>query len=289
LKKAENQTKMEKQLRVMVPVDFSPVSLKALEFLGFLMYQMPIETHLVHVIQVNQADWAGNNEASETLDHAQMRTLEQTTEDRFAQLRQQVDFTFTPHVLYGGLTTTLANFANLQQVDLVIMGTQGADGWHEKLSGSEAQHVVRYTEVPVITIHQNASITPIHNILWVADFAHEKQPKRSVALLKVLQKIFGAKIHLLQILQKENDQQKESLREDMQHFADNLQLQNYELHFHRDFKVPAGVRNFNQESEMELVVIGTHARKGVSHLFYGSIAETLVNHCIRPLLTYHRK
>ncbi|GAB2536923.1 universal stress protein [Rufibacter soli] len=280
---------MEKQLRVMVPVDFSPVSLKALEFLGFLMDQMPIETHLIHVIQVNQADWAGNNEASETLDHAQMRTLEQTAEDRFAQLRQQVDFKFTPHVLYGGLTTTLANFANLQQVDLVIMGTQGADGWHEKLSGSEAQHVVRYTEVPVITIHQNASITPIHNILWVADFAQEKQPKRSVSLLKVLQIIFGAKIHLLQILQKENAQQEESLKEDMQHFADNLQLQNYELHFHRDFKVPAGVRNFNQESEMDLVVIGTHARKGVSHLFYGSIAETLVKHCIRPLLTYHLK
>ncbi|AKQ45541.1 universal stress protein UspA [Rufibacter radiotolerans] len=280
---------MEKQLKVMVPVDFMPVSFKALEFLGLLMDQMPIETHLVHVIQVNATDWAGSSESSETLDRAEMRAMEQTAEEQFAQLRQQVDFKFTQHVLHGGLTTSLANYANLQQVDLVIMGTEGADGWYEKISGSEAQHVVRYTDVPVITIHQNVGITPIHNILWVADFAYEKQPQRSISLIKVLQRIFGAKIHLLQILQKEDAHQELALRENMMRFANNLQLENYELHFHRDFKVPTGVRNFNQESEKNLVVIGTHARKGVNHLFYGSIAETLVNHCIRPLLTYHLK
>jgi nucleotide-binding universal stress UspA family protein len=38
---------------------------------------------------------------------------------------------------------------------------------------------------------------------------------------------------------------------------------------------------------MDLVCVGTHAHKGISQLFYGSIAETLVNRCIRPLLTYH--
>ena len=75
----------------------------------------------------------------------------------------------------------------------------------------------------------------------------------------------------------------------MKHFAENWHLQQYELHLRRDYKVPAGVRNFNRETEMDLVVIGTYARKGIAQVFYGSIAETLVNYCVRPLLTYHLK
>jgi nucleotide-binding universal stress UspA family protein len=278
---------MEKNLRIMVPVDFSPVSYKALEFLGFLMERMPIDTHLVHVVQVNTAEWAGTSEASESIDREELRQLEQRAELQFDALKEKLTFPFSCEILHGGLTTSLAKYANQQQVDLVIMGTEGADGWYEKISGSEAQHVVRYTQVPVITIHQGASITPIHHILWVADFEAEKQPEASVQTIKKLQQLFGAQLHLLQILEKEDEPRAQAIKENMRYFAQELQLENYELHLRRDYKVPAGVRNFNRETEMDLVVIGTHARKGFSHLFYGSIAETLVNHCIRPLLTYH--
>ena len=215
--------------------------------------------------------------------------MEQKAEQQFAELKQHVDFTFTREILHGGLTTSLAGYANQHRIDLVIMGTAGADGWYERLSGSEAQHVVRNTEVPVITLQQDASITPIHNILWVSDFTAEKQPGRSLATILTLQRLFEAQLHLLQIIRREDEPKAQAIKENMQRFADSLQLQHYELHLHRDHKVPAGVRNFNRATEMDLVVVGTHARKGFSHIFYGSIAETLVNHCIRPLLTYHLK
>lgn len=280
---------MEKKLNVMVPVDFTPVSYKAIEFLKFLMEKTPIETHLVHIVQVNPAEWAGTVEASDTIDMNEIRREEREAAQKFEQLQQQAGFSFTSTILHGGLTTSLAKYANKQQIDLVIMGTEGASGWLEKVSGSEAQHVVRYTDVPVITIEQNASITPIHNILWVADFTAEKQPERSVTTIKTLQQLFGAQLHLLQIIEKEDEPKAQQIKANMQQFAESLQLQHYELHLRRDYKVPEGVRNFNRESEMDLVVIGTHARKGFSHIFYGSIAETLVNHCIRPLLTYHLK
>ena len=279
---------MEK-LNIMVPVDFTPVSFKAIELLGFLMEKTPIDTHLVHVIQINAADWAGTSESSETIDKEELKAQEQQATEAFAELRKHVDFTFTTEILHGGLTTSLAKYTDQNQLDLVIMGTEGADGWYEKISGSEAQHVVRHTHVPVITVHQHASITPIHNILWVADFEAEKQPAQSIATIKTLQQLFGAKLHLLQIVEKEGKLKEQRILESMERFANELQLQNYELHLRRDYKVPAGVRNFNQETEMDLVVIGTHARKGFSHIFYGSIAETLVNHCIRPLLIYHLK
>lgn len=273
----------------MVPMDFTPVSFKALETLAFLMEKTPVNTHLVHVIQVNEAEWAGTTDSSETIDRGQIKEFEQQAIAGFEEIRKQVNFDFTSAVVYGGLTTSLTRYAEQNGIDLIIMGTEGAEGWFERISGSEAQHVVRFTRVPIITIQKDASITPIKNLLWVADFSAEKQPEQTVNTIKTLQQLFGAQLHLLQIIEKEDDPKLDSIIQQMQRFATNLKLQNYELHFKSDSKVPAGVRNFNQESEMDLVVIGTHARKGFSQIFYGSIAETLVNHCIRPLLTYHLK
>ncbi|WP_161890332.1 universal stress protein [Pontibacter russatus] len=278
---------MKDTLNIMVPVDFTPVSYRAIEFLAFLMDKTPINTHLVHVIEVNSAEWAGSLDASETLNKGELKQKQHLAEQKFANLKQHVGFSFTSEVLFGGLTTTLTHYSNEQHIDLIIMGTDGADGWLEKVSGSEAQHVVRYTNIPVITIHKDAAITPIQNLLWVADFEAEKQPEQSVATIKMLQQLFNARLHLLQIVDKEDENQINQLKVRMQDFAEQLNLQNYDLHLHHNYKVPAGVRSFNDVSEMDLVLIGTHGRKGISHLFYGSVAETLVNHCIRPLMTYH--
>lgn len=280
---------MKDTLNIMVPVDFTPVSYRAIEFLAFLMDKTPVNTHLVHVIEVNAAEWGGSVEASETLNKTELKQKQQQAEQKFAELKQHLDFSFTSEILFGRLTTTLADYANKQQTDLVIMGTDGAEGWLEKVSGSEAQHVVRYTNIPVITIHKHAAISPIQNLLWVADFEAEKQPEQSVATIKFLQQLFNAKLHLLQIVDKNDESRLNQLKGKMQDFVEQLNLQNVELHLHHNYKVPAGVRNFNEVSAMDLVLIGTHGRKGINHLFYGSIAETLVNHCIRPLMTYHLK
>ncbi|MER2999165.1 universal stress protein [Pontibacter populi] len=278
---------MEKNLNILVPVDFTPVSFKALEFLNFLTQTIPVTAHLVHVMEVNTGDWAGATDMSDTADVKQLRAQEEKALKQFEELKQQVDFVFTTEILHGGLTTAIAKHAAKLHADLVLIGTEGADGWLEKVSGSEAQHVVRYTDIPVITVHQFASITPIRNILWVADFGAEKQPEQTIVTIKNLQRLFNAQLHLLQIVGKEDEYQETQIN--MRRFADNFDLQNYELHLHHNYKVPAGVRNFNELSAMDLVLIGTHGRKGISHLFYGSIAETLVNHCIRPLMTYHLK
>lgn len=271
----------------MIPVNFSQVSYKAFEFLSQLKDITPVSITLVHVIEVNSADWTGSVETSDTIDKAGLREKEQVARQKMMDLQQEFGFQFTNEILFGGLTSTLANYASQHGTDLIIMGTHGSDGWHEKISGSEAQHLVRHTDIPVITIHNDAAITPVKNILWVADFEKEKQPEDSISSIKLLQNIFRAKLHLLQIIDKEDEERISQLKQKMKIFAEALSLQNFECHLHHNHKIPAGVRNFNEVSEMDLVMVGTHGRIGLSHLLFGSIAETLVNHCIRPLMTYH--
>lgn len=276
------------EFKVMIPVDFSPVSVKAMELVAQLAEKAAIEAHLVHVIQVNEAEWAGNAEASDTLDQEGLQHQIQQASQQLEKLQESLSYPSQGRVLFGGLTTGLINYAAAYKPDLILMGTRGADGLLEKISGSEAQQIVRHAQVPVITVHEYASLTPLKNLLWVADFGAEQHTNKNT-LLPLLQKLFGAKLHLLRIVKPADEAQAEAILKQMKDFAVQHDLENYELHLHRDYKVPQGVRHFNQATEMDLVIIGTHGRNSISQLFYGSIAETLVNHCIRPLITYHLK
>ncbi|WP_266206185.1 universal stress protein [Pontibacter kalidii] len=119
---------MQNRLSIMVPANFTTVSFRAIEFLAFLMDKTPINTHLVHVIEVNSAEWAGSVEASETINKAELTQKQEQANQKFTELKQHVDFSFTSEVLFGGLTTSLAKYAAKQSLDLMLMGTDGSDG-----------------------------------------------------------------------------------------------------------------------------------------------------------------
>jgi universal stress protein A len=52
--------------------------------------------------------------------------------------------------------------------------------------------------------------------------------------------------------------------------------------------VPAVViREFAREQKVDLIVMGTHGRRGLSHMLLGSVAERMVRHAACPVLTTH--
>ena len=47
------------------------------------------------------------------------------------------------------------------------------------------------------------------------------------------------------------------------------------------------LRNFAEEIDAGMIAMATHGRTGFAHLLSGSIAEDVVNHSKRPVLTYN--
>ncbi len=131
----------------------------------------------------------------------------------------------------------------------------------ERISGSEAQHVARFLQVPVITLRPYTSIFDLKNILFVADFEMFGKGIQ-INLIKKIAHAFGSTIHLLQILKPEDVPYLDEIEEQMKFFAREHELERYEMHVYRDDHVASGVRNFNKESEMDLVCIRSHGRKG---------------------------
>ena len=80
------------------------------------------------------------------------------------------------------------------------MGTQGRTGISRWFSGSVAGKVVRFSSVPVITVHKDLSQFRIEKILVPVDFS--KHSEFAVKKAKAVAKEFGAQLSFLHNLQK---------------------------------------------------------------------------------------
>ncbi|HEY0900189.1 MAG TPA: universal stress protein [Sphingobacteriaceae bacterium] len=275
---------MMKMLKVLIPTDFSEVSFLALQMAELLSKKIPVQVHMVHVIEANtsSADYAETDVEQKGLQAKEEKAL-----IHFNSLKAAGQ-SFESHIKVGLLTDQINASAQELGADLIIMGTHGSAGFMERISGSEAQHVARYQKVPVITIRPGTATMELKNILLVADFERFGKGFR-VDTIKAIAEAFDSTIHLLQIVQEDEEKYADQIEAKMRSFAAEHQLTKYEAHLYRDRKVAEGVRNFNREAEMDLVCIPTHGRKGINHFLFGSIAERLVNHCIKPLLTFQLK
>ncbi|MBC8054321.1 MAG: universal stress protein [Sphingobacteriaceae bacterium] len=268
---------------ILIPTDFSDVSYLALEMANVLGKKLALQIHLVHVIQVNDSD----SDYLEGLNNAGLEKNRSTALSKMEVLKSQ-GYQFDSYVRIGKLTEQINLAATELNADIVLMGTNGSDGFMEFISGSEAQHVARQVQIPVLTIRPGTPMLELKNILLVADFELFGKGVQ-IGTIKKLANAFDSTIHLLQILTIEEEKSSDQVKAQMNFFAEEHQLEKYEIHLYRDHKVAEGVRNFNREAEMDLVCIRTNGRRGINQLLFGSIAERLVNHCIKPLLTFQLK
>lgn len=274
---------MKNSLNILIPTDFSEVSYLAIEMAQVLERKLPIQIHMLHVLEVNDSD-------SDYLEGSSNIELEKKKSEALNKLEELKSrgVKFEAHIRVGKLTDQINLTTDELATHIVLMGTKGSEGFMEMISGSEAQHVARHLQVPVLTLRPGTPMLELKNILLVADFELFGKGIQ-IETIKKLARGFDSTIHLLQILMEGAEKYADEIKAQMDFFAIEHQLEKYETHLYRDSKVTDGVKNFNREAEMDLVCIRTNGRKGINHLLFGSIAERLVNHCIKPLLTFQLK
>jgi nucleotide-binding universal stress UspA family protein len=264
-------------LKILVPTDFSGTFNAADAVVNLLQNKVNTQVTLLHVIPTS-----GNildEEAAENNILAQIEDAKQ----KFKALALNWKFDYL--LKKGALVTTINDMAVELGVDVIIMGTKGSSGLMEHIVGSEAQHVARAAAVPIITVNQYSTPAKLQQVLLLLDFEKPSTHHQLEFIHKIADE--DACINLLHILKPNEIGMIADIEQNMQEFAAINNLENYNVFLHSDDQVDEGVYNFNKDHEMDLVCIGTHGRKGFGHLLFGSVAERLINHCAKPVLTYH--
>ncbi|HQS53054.1 MAG TPA: universal stress protein, partial [Daejeonella sp.] len=244
-----------------------------------------IDIHFLHVLNVPDTvtlDSAGNIQTCGEIDVNYVTKQKDIAERKLANLKVLYGDHINTHLVLGKTTDAILKFTESNHFDLIVMGTKGASGLKEKLSGSETQIIARKSKTPLLSLMCDRSDLQIRNILLVHNFS---QPaKENLVLMQKLIKAFDPKMHLLQITSGSVDAEKAKVEAQMIQFAELNGISNFQCHLINDKDVENGVVHFNQMINMDIVCIGTHGKGG---LFHQSATEKLINHLFKPIISFH--
>lgn len=145
----------------------------------------------------------------------------------------------------------------------------------------------------------------LHSILCPTDFSEFSE--QAVHYACNLAEKFHAEVHLLNVLQDYasvapgtgemfvpfNDWLPELRKQSQEQLAKQPGEEwAKQVSVHRTTRVGAPVDEivkYAQEHSIDLIVLGTHGRRGVKHLLLGSVAENIVRYAPCPVLTVRKK
>ena len=138
---------------LLVPVDFSDCSLRALDYAIALAMQFNSKIILLHVVE--PAVYPENYlVVSPTLDETNQNLL-QSARERLAELcHRRIGHRIPAESLVrmGRAHSEIPDTAKALGADLIVLGTHGYTGLKHVLLGSTAERVVRHGPCPVLTV-----------------------------------------------------------------------------------------------------------------------------------------
>ncbi len=200
-------------------------------------------------------------------------------------------------VRQGGVSETIAAYAEEYDIDLVTMSTQGRTGFTQLVLGSVTERVIRQSTVPVLALHPDEGSLryPYRTVLLPTDGSAcaEAALDRAVTTANTL----DATLHLLSVvdtsgLSVHSDDQRDTLTaqasrtvESAAETAGAAGVDSVVETTEESDSVPEAVAAYTRTRDVDLVVMGTRGRSNLSQRILGSTTEQTVRTVPVPVLT----
>jgi len=170
----------------------------------------------------------------------------------------------------------------LAQMDLVVMGSHGAQGI-KGVVGSNTQKIVRIAPMPVLVIKHQVEDFEVKDLVYASNFTPMDITKFE-AFLPVIE-LFDPKVHLLKVNTPKNFERSEDTKESIAAFLQRHELRKFTTTIYNDLSIEEGILNFARGIDADMIAMATHGRTGFFHVVNGSLTEDIVNHTTFPVLS----
>jgi len=217
--------------RILVPTDFSPTAEKAFRFATEIAAKSGGTVILYHVYSPLQSTFIDTKEKREL----QNKEKESILLKRLVRLKKKVTANAGDVVISTVLGRTpiidnILGFAEHNQADLIIMGTQGASGLKKTLIGSVASRIIEHTDIPVLLVPEKYEWKEPGQIVYATKYL--ETDRKGLAVLLPLAKLYDAEttvIHLYDV--HVEDEVKEKNDFDTYAFTMQREFSEYKLTF----------------------------------------------------------
>jgi nucleotide-binding universal stress UspA family protein len=276
--------------KILVPVDFSETSEKALDQASFMARLNKAELILLHVLDGplgNSGDGFGlsiyNRAAFETAmqDAAkeEMRVLkERLNKEGVIDVRCIIET--------GRAYKEILKVAKQYKADVIFMGTHGVAGFREFVIGSNTFRVVSEATCPVLSIQKKKDAHGFKNILL--PFRDKPHSREGVDYAIDLAKMYDSKIHILGINTDPGDMDMQKIvieAEQIKKIADSCGVRN-SVDVLTDGFVSQFILSYAKAKKSDLIVMMADLDKdAISEFIIGPVAQQMINHSPIPILS----
>ncbi len=273
--------------KILVPVDFSEYAESAMKAAADIARKKNSQLYILHVIEVGEPIMGTG---SIVVDDEKILFFSQLARKKLTEFlaKDYLNGLNVTNIIevgptYHSITRNIDKF----DIDLIVMGSKGTSGIQGFFIGSNTEKVVRHSTVPVLVIKNKQMDLAFRKIVFVSDYTNE-----NISAFRKAQNFaedFGADLKLMYVnTQGDEPEDIKRIHDRIKTFVENTSstFNPDDVVIYEDDDVDDGILRGARFIQADCIVMATHGRRGLSHLFNGSIAEDVVNQSKMPVLTF---
>ena len=274
--------------KILVPVDFSMTSLKALEQALFMAKKNAADITLLHVVDYimpHSSIYYFTIPRSAEYEGAIISECETQLKKLAEKMMQRDGVTIHAITVTGKPKDTIIETAEKIGADIIVMGTHGVSGVKEFMMGSNTIRVISEAPCPVMSIQQSAE--PGFKKILVP-FRNKPHSREKVDYAIEMAELYGASVHVLGIDAELSDETFKKLTLQAEQIRKIVEGH----HLNCEVKVMSGsylaeeILKYAKEVNADLILVLSDLDKmSVSDYIMGPFAQQIVNHSHIPILS----
>lgn len=150
---------MTEYQKILVPIDFSECSFRALDHAATLASKLGAELHLLHVFDPPTSTYAEFGIGYVGIEEVEKKMVEEAAQrlHNLPEFDTDPALRVTRSVKTGQPHVEIVEYASKSEISLIVIGASGRSGLTQFLLGSTTDRVIRKAECPVMIVHLNDS------------------------------------------------------------------------------------------------------------------------------------
>jgi|SRR5690242_11305754 len=272
-------------MRILVPTDFSATAERAFRLAAEIASKSKGSIIFLHINEKEEIPYFDKIEKRQEY----KQQLESKQLKRLQRLKRKIVKPFmnvmvSTIVAQQPVVNRILQLAKENQIELIVMGTQGASGLKKTIVGSHASRVIEKSEIPVLIVPEKYDLKDPKEIVFATNYHRKDKPALSFTI--DLSKIFNAHVTVLHIQHLDLAE-----RENAHHFS------NYAYFLQRTFNdaqlkfkqinsknIQETMEQIDKDFPVDLLVMVRPDKKFIEKIFIKSFTKDMACISTIPLL-----
>ena len=274
--------------RILVPTDFSTCANNAVDFAVQSAKILPLEITLVNAFELSGDTYADYMGVNKEFNQSQLHEVNNKLAALKNSIEEKEKVVVDTCVFAGAVKMGILQVTSERDIDLIVMGTAGANGLKEKLWGSKTADIIGKSQVPVMAIPLQYTWKKPQRILLATN--HFEKDATLLDFIFELADLFQAQVQVAVFTNEVDD----GAITFMEHAR---KIPEYEAMLREQYKkemiiiahlfgdhFEETLQEYIRQNEIDILTLITHKRSFPDKIFHPGITKKMSYHTKIPLL-----